>query len=100
MGAALFISTFNGPGTIDLTDSMVRATRRQYGGPGVAEFVAQHYNILRLSGGSLISDQSTAIEAQGPVLVTVTNGAVVTGGGGFLLEAFDSTSGHKQPMCS
>ena len=48
-------------------------------------------NVVRLSGGSLTSAEFTAIEAEGPLKFTASNGAVVTGGGGLLVDAFDNT---------
>ena len=47
-------------------------------------------NVVRLSGGSLTSAKSTAIEAEGPLKFTAGNGAVVTGGGGLLVDAIDN----------
>jgi outer membrane autotransporter protein len=55
-------------------------------------------NTVNLSGGSLISQQGMGIAAQGPLNVTATNGAVVTGGGGFLLGAFNNGVGFQQTV--
>ncbi len=49
---------------------------------------------VNLTGGSLISNASTAVEAQGPLNLT-TSGTVVTGGGGALLETFANIAGFQ-----
>lgn len=94
-GAALFVSTFNGPGSIDLTDSTVLAQGTDTTGLFSLNLSSALTNNVRLAGGSLVSEDSTAIEAQGPLTVTITNGAVVTGGGGLLLDALANTLGTQ-----
>ena len=49
---------------------------------------------VRLTGGSLISNASSAVEAQGPLNLS-TSGTVVTGGGGTLLETFANLAGFQ-----
>lgn len=94
-GAALFFNF--GPGVIDLTNTTVLATGPGTTGLASLNGTAGATNIVRLSGGSLVSTDQTAIQAQGPLDVTVTNGAVVTGGGGFLVQAFDQSTFFPQP---
>lgn len=86
-GAALFVSTFNGPGSIDLTNSTVLATGANTSGLYSLNLTPDLVNIVRLSGGSLTSTQSIAIGAQGPLDVTLSHGAVAAGGNGILLDA-------------
>lgn len=94
-GAALFFNF--GPGVIDLTNTAVLATGSGTTGLASLNGTANATNVVRLSGGSLVSTDQTAIQAQGPLDVTVTNGAVVTGGGGFLVQAFDQSAFFPQP---
>lgn len=94
-GAALFVSTFNGPGSIDLTNSTVLAEGIATTGLSSLNLSSALTNTVRLAGGSLVSQDSTAIDAQGPLTVTITDGAVATGGGGLLLDAIANTFGTQ-----
>jgi outer membrane autotransporter protein len=87
-GAALFFNF--GPGLIDLTNSTVLATGANTVALSSLNLTAAGMDTVHLTGGSLISNASTAVEAQGPLNLT-TSGAVVTGGGGTLLETFANT---------
>ncbi|WP_198174110.1 autotransporter family protein [Mesorhizobium xinjiangense] len=85
-----------GTGLIDMTNTTVEAT-----GPGTLGLITLNgtdsgENTVRLSGGSLTSAQSAAVIARGPLNMTVTDGAVVTGGGGLLLGALDQGSFYPQ----
>ncbi|WP_213735688.1 autotransporter outer membrane beta-barrel domain-containing protein [Bradyrhizobium sp. dw_411] len=84
-GAALFFNA--GPGLIDLTNSTVLATGANTVGLSSLNLSTNGIDTVRLTSGSLISNASTAVEAQGPLNLT-TSGTVVTGGGGTLLETF------------
>ena len=95
-GAALFINS--APGLIDLTNSTVLATGANTTGLATLNFSAAGMNTVNLSGGSLISEQDTGIAAQGPLNLTVSNAAVVTGGGGTLLQVFDNAVGFQQTV--
>jgi outer membrane autotransporter protein len=83
-GAAMFFNV--GPGLIDLTNTPVLATGAGTDGLVGLNLSANGMNTVHMTGGSLISEASTAIVAQGPLDVS-TSGTVVTGGGGNLLEA-------------
>ena len=93
-GAAMFFNV--GPGLIDLTNTPVLAT-----GAGTDGLVGLNLstgmNTVRMTGGSLISEASTAIVAQGPLDVS-TSGTVVTGGGGTLLEAVGNIAGFQSTV--
>ncbi|TIX21263.1 hypothetical protein, partial [Mesorhizobium sp.] len=92
-GAALFFNF--GPGSIDLTNTTVLAAGAGTSGLASLNGTPRSVNTVSLSGGSLVSEEQTAIIAQGPLDVT-TNGTVVTGAGGFLLEAFNQSSFFPQ----
>lgn len=93
-GAALFFNF--GPGLIDLTNTNVLATGANTDGLDSLNGTPSSLNTFRLSGGSLISTDGVAIAAQGPLNVTTTNGAVVTGGDA-LLRAFNQSAFFPQP---
>jgi outer membrane autotransporter protein len=93
-GAALFIN--GGFGLIDLTNTPVLATGADTVGLTSLNLRPATTNVVTLTGGSLISTESTAVQAQGPLNLS-TSGTVVTGGGGLLIEAFASTFGPAQP---
>jgi len=91
-GAALFFNF--GPGLIDLTNSPVLGTGADTAGLASLNLTASGLDTVRMSGGSLISQSSTAVQAQGPLSIN-TSGTIVTGGGGALLEAFDNLAGFQ-----
>jgi len=91
-GAALFFN--GGPGLIDLTNSTVLATGANTAGLSSLNLSGADMNTVRMNGGSLVSDVSTAIVARGPLDVS-TNGTVVTGGGGMLLRAIANIAGFQ-----
>ena len=92
-GAALLFNF--GPGIIDLTNTPVLATGASTNGLSSLNGTPASLNELRMSGGSLTSAEATAISAQGPLNVTVTNGAAVSGGA-FLLGAFNQSPSFPQ----
>lgn len=90
-GAALRFNV--GPGLIDLTNTPVLATG--VGTVGLENLnLSTGMNTVRMTGGSLVSQNSDAIVSQGPLNVT-TSGTVVTGGGGTLLGAFGNIAGFQ-----
>jgi outer membrane autotransporter protein len=91
-GAALFFNA--GPGLIDLTDTAVLGTGANTTGLTALNLSASGMNILRMSGGSLISEASTGILAQGPLDISAS-GTVVTAGGGTLLQTFANIAGFQ-----
>lgn len=95
-GAALFINS--APGLIDLTNSTVLATGPGTAGLATLNFSVAGMNTVNLSGGSLVSEQDIGVAAQGPLNLNVANGAIVTGGGGVLLGAFDNPAGFQQTV--
>jgi hypothetical protein len=82
---------------IDLTNTNVQAIGPNTVGLASLNTTASLTNVVNLSGGSLTSPESTGIEAQGPLNFTASNGAVVTGGGGILIDAFDNPGPGEQP---
>jgi outer membrane autotransporter protein len=91
-GAAMFFNF--GPGLIDLTNSTVLATGANTVGLSSLNLTPAGMDTVHLTGGSLISNASTAVEAQGPLNLT-TSGTVVRGGGGTLLETFANPAGFQ-----
>ncbi len=91
-GAAMFFNF--GPGLIDLTNSTVLATGANTVGLSSLNLTVAGMDTVRLTGGSLISNASSAVEAQGPLNLS-TSGTVVTGGGGTLLETFANLAGFQ-----
>ncbi|WP_441477441.1 autotransporter family protein [Bosea sp. 2KB_26] len=88
-GAALFINA--GPGSIHLTNTAVSAVGAGTFGLFSLNNTAGFINPVRIAGGSLVSSSAPAVGAQGPLTLTVTDGAVLTGGDGNLLVTFAST---------
>ena len=86
-GAAALVLSTTGGGTIDLANTTVLATGAGTRGLISSDATAGTINTARLSGGSLISVQGDAVTAKGPLSLTTSDGAVVTGGGGNLLKA-------------
>lgn len=84
--AALFFN--GGPGSIDLANTEVLATGAGTRGLASLNLTTNAINTLRIAGGSLVSRDQTAIAVEGPLDVNATDGAVITGGGGLLLETF------------
>ena len=81
---------------IDLTNTPVLATGADTVGLTSLDLRPATTNVVTLTGGSLISTESTAVQAQGPLNLS-TSGTVAAGGGGLLIEAFASTFGPAQP---
>ncbi len=67
-------------GTVDLTDTTVLASGAGTEGLLALNFASAGTNLLRMSGGSLVSTDWIALRGQGPLDVNVTNGALVQGG--------------------
>ena len=78
-GAALFIN--GGFGLIVSTNTPVLATGADTVGLTSLNLRPATTNVVTLTGGSLISTESTAVQAQGPLNLS-TSGTVVTGGAG------------------
>ncbi|SEB92261.1 outer membrane autotransporter barrel domain-containing protein [Beijerinckia sp. 28-YEA-48] len=91
-GAALFIN--GGPGSIDLTNTAALATGTDTAGLVSLNLSAVATNTVNLTGGSLISTNDTAVIAQGPLALTA-NRTTLTGGGGFLLIAYNNIAGFQ-----
>lgn len=89
--SALQVFTFTGPGSIDLTDSVVVATGADTPGLYSANYTAATVNRIDLSGGSLHSDDA-AIAGTGPSDVFIDSGATVTSPT-WLMYAFTSATG-------
>ncbi|WP_316157930.1 autotransporter outer membrane beta-barrel domain-containing protein [Cupriavidus sp. BIC8F] len=93
-GAAMFINF--GPGTISLSNSTVQAT-----GPDTTGLVSLNgtpasTHTVTLSGGSLSSAEQSAILAQGPLVLSASDGASVSGASS-LVRTFNQDAFFPQP---
>lgn len=77
-GSALRVATFNGPGSIDLTNSTVTATGALTKGIYSLNYTPGLVNNVALHGGTLTS-QYVAILGNGPLNVTADSGASIRG---------------------
>ncbi|MDI9237942.1 autotransporter outer membrane beta-barrel domain-containing protein [Lysobacter sp. LF1] len=94
--AAMQVYTFTGPGSIDLTNTVVTATGADTVGLYSANFMSSGINRVDLSGGSLTSDD-VAMLGTGPSNVFVDSGATVTSPT-WMMYAYTSASfGPTQP---
>lgn len=83
------------PTTMSLTDTQVNATGTADGVWSTNWTQGQFNNALEIRGGSLRSD-GRAMDAQGPLDVTVTDGAQVSGGR-WLLDAYGNDPTYGSP---
>ncbi|PWK60316.1 autotransporter outer membrane beta-barrel domain-containing protein, partial [Aminobacter sp. AP02] len=94
-GAGLFIN--GGPGSIDLTNTAVQTTGASTYGLYSLNLTPGSTNTVSLSGGNLTAADGVAVGAEGPLNLTV-NGAVVTGGGGYMLVAYENSFGPQPTL--
>ena len=94
-GATALLFSIAG-GNIELTDCNVLASGTGTTGLDASNLSASSLNTLTISGGSLVSEASTAMVFQGPADISIDNGCVITGGDGNLVSVFNNTAGFQQ----